>query len=84
MLLGCFLYSEGGQQEETQRGLRCSGIGSFDWAGEYPSTWPPKDVLYIYSKEKKLLCGASSKGLLVQQIQSGLIFQLSLHQAPEE
>lgn len=83
MLLGCFLYSEGGQQEETQRGLRCSGIGSFDWAGEYPSTWPPKDAVHLL-KRKNYFGGASSKGLLVQQIQSGLIFQLSLHQAPEE
>lgn len=32
------------------------------------------DVLYICSKEKKLLCRASSKGLLVWQIQLGLKF----------
>lgn len=45
----------------------------------------PMDVLYICSKEKKGLCQASSKGLLVGQIQLGLTFSsCQLHQAPPE
>lgn len=79
-----FMYSEGGQQEKTQRGLRY-WIGSFDWAGEHPSTWPSHGCAVHLLKRKKGLCRASSKRLLVWQILSGLqIFQLSLHWAPPE
>lgn len=67
-----FLYSEGGQQEKNQTEI----IVLLDYFTGLESILPhglPMDVLYLGSKEK-ILCQASSKGFLVQQIQLGQIF----------